>query len=70
MHLNKMEEMSEVASAEAQFWTNDASNLELLASILHALPSFNVHGTPFGCGVEVAWGGFILLLIICDRDSA
>jgi hypothetical protein len=58
VHLNETEEQSETASADAQFWTNDAGKMELAASILHALPSFNVHGTPFGCGIEIAWGGF------------
>lgn len=40
----------------AQNWNQVASGHEVLAGILHAVPSFNIHTTPMGCGVEVAWG--------------
>jgi hypothetical protein len=55
-HINKMEIQSEADATMAQFWNNDAATLEIMAGILHALPSFNLHTTPMGCGVEVAWG--------------
>jgi hypothetical protein len=54
--LNSTETQEEGASVDAQSWNSDAANLEIMAGILHALPSFNIHMTPMGCGVEVAWG--------------
>jgi len=56
LHLNTTEIQQEIQSGIAQGWNDDASSLEVMAGILHALPSFNIHMTPMGCGVEVAWG--------------
>ena len=36
-----------------------------MAGILHALPSFNIHTTPMGCGIEVAWGKYQGTYIKC-----
>jgi hypothetical protein len=55
-HLNRMEMASESLSVEAQFFSDTAANLEVMASLFHVLPSFNAHLTPMGCGTEVAWG--------------
>jgi hypothetical protein len=41
---------------DVQIWNLLASGYEVLASILHSVPSFNIHITPWGCGTEVAWG--------------
>jgi hypothetical protein len=69
MHMNKVEIKSEVEAMRAQFWNQEASNLEIMAGILHALPSFNIHGTPMGCGVETAWGQSIASLVVCVHKS-
>jgi hypothetical protein len=58
-HLNTTETLQETMAGDAQFWNQEAANLEVMAGILHALPSFNVHATPFGCGIEVAWGKLV-----------
>ncbi|KPI41866.1 uncharacterized protein AB675_5621 [Cyphellophora attinorum] len=55
-HLNSLELQEQTQAIIAQFWNGEVANLEIMAGILHALPSFNVHGTPMGCGIEVAWG--------------
>jgi hypothetical protein len=65
LHLNKTETQEEGQAVLAQFWNNEAANLEVMAGILHALPSFNIHGTPMGCGIEVAWGKYQATYIGC-----
>lgn len=60
-HINSIESQSEDMSVEAQFWNDDAANSEIVAGIMHMLPNFNIHMTPFGCGVEVTWGEWALL---------
>ncbi|KAK5203125.1 hypothetical protein LTR96_011047 [Exophiala xenobiotica] len=55
-HLNSTELQEETQAIIAQVWNGEVALLEIVAGILHALPSFNVHGTPMGCGIEVAWG--------------
>jgi hypothetical protein len=55
-HANQLELEEQNEAIDAQFWNSQAANLEVMAGILNALPSFNIHMTPMGCGVEVAWG--------------
>jgi hypothetical protein len=61
LHLNTTETQEETQSLQAQLWNQDAATLEIMAGILHALPSFNIHTTPMGCGIEIAWGKCSLL---------
>lgn len=44
-------------SEKAYDWQLGASTIEGLAGILHLIPTFVVHGDPFGVGVEVDYGG-------------
>lgn len=55
MPLNGYREEAEQAKS-AQSWNQTASGYEVIAGILHSVPSFNIHTKPMGCGVEVAWG--------------
>ncbi|KIA93644.1 hypothetical protein OA93_21830 [Flavobacterium sp. KMS] len=43
------------ASAAAD-WQTGIGVVETLASVFHALPTINGHGTPLGVGVAVSWG--------------
>ncbi|MCC9074418.1 hypothetical protein LNQ49_22755 [Flavobacterium sp. F-65] len=43
------------ASAAAD-WQTGIGIVETLASVFHALPTINGHGTPLGVGVAVSWG--------------
>lgn len=56
MHANQLELEEQSQAVQAQSFNDMASTLEVMAGILNALPSFNIHMTPMGCGVEVAWG--------------
>jgi hypothetical protein len=56
LKLNSNEKLEMDEASKAQDVSEDAGHLEVLAGILHALTSFNIHDTPFGCGIEVAWG--------------
>ncbi|KAF7513140.1 hypothetical protein GJ744_010536 [Endocarpon pusillum] len=56
LHLNSTEKQEMDEAREAQQLNKSASQLEIIAGILHAIPSFNIHTTPWGCGVEIAWG--------------
>ncbi|KAM6504796.1 hypothetical protein FSOLCH5_015286 [Fusarium solani] len=55
-HINSMEMESEDQAETAEFLHDIASHHEVMAGILHAVPSFNIHSEPAGCGVETAWG--------------
>jgi hypothetical protein len=54
-HLNLIEIKSESLAAVAQTWTDSAANLEVMANLLHMLPSINLHAQLWGCGPEVVW---------------
>lgn len=56
LHLTSAEKEEGEQAKSAQFWNQMASGHEVIAGILHSVPSFNIHTTPMGCGVEVAWG--------------
>jgi hypothetical protein len=56
LHVNSAEKEEADQAQEAQTWNYIAAGHEIVAGILHAVPSFNLHTTPMGCGVEVAWG--------------
>jgi hypothetical protein len=61
MHANLLEMEEQNQAVFAQFWNDQATNEELIAGILNALPSFNIHTTPMGCGIEVAWGTYLYM---------
>jgi hypothetical protein len=41
-------------ASSAQDGNEKAGLVETLSGILNALPSFNIHGTPFVIGIEIA----------------
>jgi hypothetical protein len=51
---NEKEEMDKASTAAD--WMTGIGVVETLASVFHALPTMNIHGTPLGVGVAVCWG--------------
>lgn len=43
-------------ASDAADWHIGIGVVETLASVFHALPTVNAHGTPIGVGVAVSWG--------------
>lgn len=43
-------------ASEAKDWHIGIGVVETLASVFHALPTINAHGTPIGVGMAVSWG--------------
>lgn len=56
LKLTQKEKMEMDDAPSAQGWNEKAGLVETVSRILNALPSFDIHGTPLGVGVEIAWG--------------
>ena len=56
LKLSQFEKQELDKAGEAADWQTGIGVVETLASVFHALPTINAHGTPLGVGVAACWG--------------